>query len=68
MPAGVEKLEGRWIRRTPYGVNGNIDFDQTTIHAEHFDGLRRTRTSNQTVMSESRSRETRVNPDETDDD
>jgi hypothetical protein len=34
----VEKLEGRWIRRTPYGVDGNIDFDQTTIHAEHFDG------------------------------
>jgi hypothetical protein len=22
MPVGVEKLEGRWIRRTPYGVNG----------------------------------------------
>jgi hypothetical protein len=38
MPAGVEKLEGRWIRRTPCGVNGNIDFDQTTIHAEHYDG------------------------------
>ena len=68
MPAGVEKLEGRWIWRTPYGVNGNIDFDQTTIHAEHFDGLRRTRTSNQTVMSVPRDQEKPVNPDESETD
>ena len=68
MLAGVEKLEERRIRRTPYGVDGNIDFDQTAIHAEHCDGLRRTRTFSQTVMSEPRDRKKPVIPDESEDD
>ena len=25
---GIEKLEGRWIGRTPYGVDGKVDIDQ----------------------------------------